>query len=195
MYGRRVWLRWSMIEQLETRALPSAVTPVLAASIALPDSRQGLAEIVSSTADVQRDRDSLAHSDGSGLDDESRVAKSGSGNVVDPPDRNNLEPADESKLPRSLNVAPRAFSDEAELVTRRTGPWPDALADDPPANGQETTTGLNGGSASDFADASSQVGWSSGAAMPLDDVRGLSPRFIHRIRRPSERIRGRHQAA
>jgi hypothetical protein len=82
MYGRRVWLRWSKIEQLETRALPSAVTPVLAASIALPDSRQRLAEIVSSTADVQRDRDSLAHSDGSGLDDQSRVAKSGSGNVV-----------------------------------------------------------------------------------------------------------------
>jgi hypothetical protein len=52
-------------------------------------------------------------------------------------------------------------------VTRRTGPWPGALADDPPANGQETTTGLNGGTATDFADASSLVGWSSGAAMPL----------------------------
>jgi hypothetical protein len=167
MYGRRVWLRWSMIEQLETRALPSAVTPVLAASIALPDSRQGVAEIVSSTADVQRDRNSLAHSDGSGPDDQSRVVKSGSGSVVDPPDRNDLEPANESKLPRSLNEAPRGFLDEAQLVTRRTGPWPDALADDPQVNGQETTTGLNGGSASDFADATSLVVWSSGAAMPL----------------------------
>jgi hypothetical protein len=139
---------------------------------------------------VQRDRDSLAHSDGSGLDDQSRVAKSGSGNVVDPPDRNNLEPADERKLPRSLNVAPRGFSDEAELVTRRTGPWPGALADDPPANGQETTTGLNGGTATDFADASSLVGWSSGAAMPLMMSAAFLPEFLSGLGRLADHADG-----
>jgi hypothetical protein len=190
MYGRRVWLRWSMIEQLETRALPSAVTPVLAASLALPDSSQGVAEIASLTADVQRDRDSLAHSDGSGLDDQSRDAKSGSGNVVDPPDRNNVEPADESKLPRSLNVVERGFSNEAEAETRRTGPWPDAPANDAPANGQATTTGLNGGSASDFADASSLVGWSSGAAMPLMMSAAFLPEFLSGLGRLADHADG-----
>jgi hypothetical protein len=169
MHRRRASLRRSAIERLEVRDLLSAMGPVRPTHVELPDSYQGVAEVVSSIATLQDGRITSRHPAGSGLDDRDRIARAGNGNGLAPLSTvpNGSETAVETKRPPSQDAAPRELADPLVFEARRTDTASDALAGDPPALGQEMAPGVSGGAASDSAVASSVVGWAPGTAMAV----------------------------
>jgi hypothetical protein len=169
MDGRRVRLCWSAIEQLEGRDVPSALAPIQSAHVEFSDILRGAAEMVSTSANVEGSRITPAHSAEVGLDDQARVARVGNGNVVDPTPvgRNDTETADDNKVSRSQNIAPRELWDPTDLATRRADFKANAPADDFLAIGQETISGGSAAAASESADGFSFAVWGLGAAMPL----------------------------
>jgi hypothetical protein len=181
MHGRRAWLRRPTMERLEGRDLPSAMTSVGSTHIELPNDNPGVAEVVSSMATRQGDRRTLPHPTGRGLDDQSHIARAGDGTAIAPLPLvpNNLEPAVDTRRPPSQNATSRALGGALVLEALRTDAPSDALADDPPAIGQEMIPVQSGGAAAGSAGASALVGWALGAAMPLSmSVFVLSGPFV-----------------
>jgi hypothetical protein len=168
LHRRRACLRRPAIERLEGRDVPSAMVPLQPAHFELPDGHGRMAEVVPSMATIQDGRMTLAHSGGTGLDDQGRTARSGDGNGVAPAPaaQNNPEPADDAKHPVSQDGAPPELVDPLALVARRADHASETVVGEPPAIAQETISGLSDGAALDSVGASA-LGWAPIATMPV----------------------------
>jgi hypothetical protein len=168
---------WSGLEQLETRALPSAVASVQISPLDVLDNHQGAIETGSSDASSPVGRALSTRSTENGKDDQAGVAKTGSGSGLSSATARTNSETGGGRPSRSQNTASREITPDPPVVSTRRleEPGEVALDGNPLTSGQEAVSSQGGGAAIDPAEAVSLLGSSSGAAMPLQAANAIFP--------------------